>query len=86
MYTFFSLASLFISWPSLHFYSLCTRVGVADCKERERLSVVQALKDVTIPRLLAKDLPSAHLLLQDLFQDDGSTHLDDLTTKLNVHS
>ena len=62
---------------------VCSLV-VVDRKEREKLSVMRALKDVTIPRLLAKDLLSAHLLLQDLFQDDGSTHLDDHAAKLKV--
>ncbi len=57
---------------------------MADSYEREKQSLVEALRSVTIPRLLARDLDSAELLLWDLFQADSSSSMTSHSSKFNV--
>ena len=52
--------------------------------EREKKALLLGLKNTTIPRLLAKDVPTAYVLLWDLFHADSSAQYNEDYTTLNV--
>lgn len=51
---------------------------------REKKALLLALKNTTIPRLLAQDVPAAHVLLWDLFHTDSNAQYNEDYSTLNV--
>lgn len=67
-------------------FNLIISVGTEDggTHRKEKRALLLALKNATIPRLLAKDAPTAYVLLWDLFHIDSSAQHDEEYTILNA--